>query len=646
MGLFKRNEQQSVVKGAKETGNPSFAEFADHILKETKLLNDSVMQLNYIAGSTNNAVHAVHASINEISEENNELSVNISRIKEISEEMGVDIESDISEVTQLAESADRMTESNGRVMAYFEELIKENGETSVGIEEVSVNTRLTNEAALEVLEVTELINEIANKTNLLSLNASIEAARAGEAGRGFAVVAKEIQELAERSRSSAENIGRIMKELKAKSNNSVESIRRIQQTFEHQTDNLQNTRTFLEQTKTHIGQVQESVHFLKENMDKLKLSKNVILENMGELEQLGANNYEATELIVSDFGRVVKNTGKMTSTAFELSHVNEELKRVARACDKEQTGASVQETVTIRVGYMPNYGSLCTIVPAIRLGYLTQEHISVELKKYGNGMQIVDALGRGEIDAGYIGHGSHKRCISGDAVIFLLSHMSNAEAVIGSRKSGVRTLKSLKGRRIGTVLDANSDMILSFALESAGIERAACEITEGTPQQLVQQMIKGELDACALWSPYTLEIYQRMGNDAVLLANNMNFYNRLVSLSSWVTSTKFAREQRDVLVRFTKALYRSMNYRAIEENMKQVAEWVSGLTGEGVRMTYEQRRDADWATAGYVAIGAKDGTVARLYRTQQEQFLRANEVRSAVPVEDYVLLDVMTAAAD
>lgn len=189
-------------------------------------------------------------------------------------------------------------------------------------------------------------------------------------------------------------------------------------------------------------------------------------------------------------------------------------------------------------------------------------------------------------------------------------------------------------------------MILSFALESAGIERAACEIIEGMPQQLVQQMIKGELDACALWSPYTLEIYQRMGNDAVLLANNMNFYNRLVSLSSWVTSTKFAREQRDVLVRFTKALYRSMNYRAIEENMKQVAEWVSGLTGEDVRMTYEQRRDADWATAGYVAIGAKDGTVARLYRTQQEQFLRANEVRSAVPVEDYVLLDVMTEAAD
>lgn len=646
MGLFKRNEQQSAVQGAKETENLSYAAFADHILKETKLLNDNVMQLNYIAGSTNNAVHAVHASINEISEENNELSVNISRIKEISEEMGADIESDISEVTQLAESADRMTESNGRVMAYFEELLKENGETSAGIEEVAVNTRLTNEAALEVLEATELINEIANKTNLLSLNASIEAARAGEAGRGFAVVAKEIQELAERSRSSAENIGRIMKELKAKSNNSVESIRRIQQTFEHQTDNLQNTRTFLEQTKTHIGQVQESVHFLKENMDKLKLSKNVILENMGELEQLGANNYEATELIVSDFGRVVKNTGKMTSTAFELSHVNEELKRVARACDKEQTGASVQETVTIRVGYMPNYGSLCTIVPAIRLGYLTQEHISVELKKYDNGMQIVDALGRGEIDAGYIGHGSHKRCISGDAVIFLLSHMSNAEAVIGSRKSGVRTLKSLKGRRIGTVLDANSDMILSFALESAGIERAACEITEGTPQQLVQQMIKGELDACALWSPYTLEIYQRMGNDAVLLANNMNFYNRLVSLSSWVTSTKFAREQRDVLVRFTKALYRSMNYRAIEENMKQVAEWVSGLTGEDVRMTYEQRRDADWATAGYVAIGAKDGTVARLYRTQQEQFLRANEVRSAVPVEDYVLLDVMTEAAD
>ena len=75
--------------------------------------------------------------------------------------------------------------------------------------------------------------------------------------------------------------------------------------------------------------MRQGVQLVEENMDRLDESKNIILNNMAGLERLGNNNFEATEMIVADFNKVVKNASKMTTMAFELSDVSDELKRAA-----------------------------------------------------------------------------------------------------------------------------------------------------------------------------------------------------------------------------------------------------------------------------------------------------------------------------
>jgi twitching motility protein PilJ len=94
------------------------------------------------------------------------------------------------------------------------------------IQDTSKRIKRLGESSQEIGNIVELINDIAEQTNILALNASIQASMAGEAGRGFAVVADEVQRLAERSTNATKQIEVLVRTIQADTNEAVVSMER------------------------------------------------------------------------------------------------------------------------------------------------------------------------------------------------------------------------------------------------------------------------------------------------------------------------------------------------------------------------------------------------------------------------------------
>ncbi|NLZ69157.1 MAG: ABC transporter substrate-binding protein [Spirochaetales bacterium] len=296
---------------------------------------------------------------------------------------------------------------------------------------------------------------------------------------------------------------------------------------------------------------------------------------------------------------------------------------------------------TLNVAYMPNYASLCSVVAAMETGAFAEQGLEVKLVEFADGPTIIAAMESGSIDMGYIGAGAHKLCINGRAQIFALSHVGNADAVIALKSHGINSIADLKGKKVGYASGTSSESILKLALESVGYTMNDIKAMEMDASGIVSAMTSGSLDACATWSPSTFTITDAMGSDAITIADNMMFADKANSIASWIVMSKYAKENTDTLLKFTKALYKGMDYRTA--NVEQTCKWVAKAIAADYDKIYQQRGDAKWITSEELVNMVKDGTVEKLYDVQKKAFGKA--ANQDAKVADYVMFDNMLNAA-
>lgn len=302
------------------------------------------------------------------------------------------------------------------------------------------------------------------------------------------------------------------------------------------------------------------------------------------------------------------------------------------------------ETVDINVGYMPNYGGLWSLMTAKEKGFFEEEGLNVTMTQFEDGPTIIAAMENGSVNFGYIGQGAHKLCVQGNATIIALSHISNGDALIGG--PGISTVEDLKGKVVAYSSGTSSEDILRNALTAHNMTMDDIQAMDMDAPSIVTAMMSGGVDACATWSPNSLTILEGM-EGTTKLADNMTFSDTTVSLASWIATPKYLEENRDVTVRFVRALMKAMDY-AADGNYEEVAQWCATQAALDYDTMYNQRGDADWLTGKEVVDGVADGTVKGYYELQQKNLLDGGSIteEDVCPVEDYVDFDLMTEAGN
>lgn len=218
-----------------------------------------------------NAIEQISAGMNKQAESADDASDGINTINHM-------IEKANAETKTLNISAKEMLQAGSEVSSTLDNLNSVNVEVLNAVERIQKDTDLTNEAAEQIGKAVDVIMNIAEETNLLSLNASIEAARAGESGKGFAVVASQIQKLAEQSSVSSEQINTIVNNLSSSSAKSVETMAYVREVIDKQSNDIVKTREIFGEVECGIDHSMDGISRIEQAIGNLEEAKGSIVE--------------------------------------------------------------------------------------------------------------------------------------------------------------------------------------------------------------------------------------------------------------------------------------------------------------------------------------------------------------------------------
>ena len=296
---LKRNDELGDMYAMSFSLQEDLKEIVANIKQQATQLTESSNDLLNISFETTKNVDTLYESVEFISngatDQANQTSDAAIQVSNIGEQ----IEQISKQIDTLTKSASQMSNAEKSSTAIIEELNTSSQEMIESIGKIATQMQVTNASVKDIRTAVQMIQAIADETDLLSINASIEAAHAGESGKGFAVVAEQISKLAAQSDANATEIEDNINKLMEQFNIMVSYMDDVKVKIAEQREKLDLTIENFEVVASGVDSSLNNINVITDNMTGLKKSKDAILDIISDLsavsEQYAASSSETIE---------------------------------------------------------------------------------------------------------------------------------------------------------------------------------------------------------------------------------------------------------------------------------------------------------------------------------------------------------------
>lgn len=316
VGIMSKSMQELIVTmrgiiGKVDSFSKQLREQAENSSKLSETLHNSALIQSSSMQELNNTVNELAKSVGEVADSTNILAMVVSETDNLGQKSSLKMQDTVKLSDKGRGDMIQVNQAMSQVADAIHSL------------EATVNE--VGESTAQIDEIITLIGEIANETNLLSLNAAIEAARAGESGRGFAVVAEEIRKLAETSSGAVSNIANLINNIRSRVDSTAEKTKESVKSIQKSTVLVEETSKTFDTIYTAVSEsnamVQDMINKVKE-VDQVATSVAAITEE----QSASAQEILATsESLLEHAKQVTSNSETVGKDAMDLALTAENL---------------------------------------------------------------------------------------------------------------------------------------------------------------------------------------------------------------------------------------------------------------------------------------------------------------------------------